>query len=298
MRNIPSALKAHLQEPVTTTCRLLKIVLKDGREFGLASLDRRVTYQGLDYEAINGFNPSAIASDTSFSIDNSEGFALVSGPLPGVTTEMVERGEMDDATWECYLVNYEDLTMGHILLDAGDLGEVRLVRDTVYIPELVSYAMRLRQTIGHVDSKTCRAVFGQDAMGQLGCGVDVSALWYPKDVLGAGEESTRVFSVDTIWPYTPEELVPGRIEWVTGDNVSARQYQIEQVVESDVDAVIYLLEPTPFPITSTDQLRLRPDCDKRFETCRDRWGNMINFKGENLIPLNDGNPGETPGSVV
>lgn len=293
MRNVPPALKAHLQQSVTTTCRLLKIQLKNGETHGLCTLDRDVEYAGTTYSAINGFDASVIASDASFGVDNAEGYALLSAEVPGITVEKVKRGELDDASWECFLVNYEDLTQGHILLDAGDLGEVRLVRDTVYIPELVSFAMRLRQTTGHVDSRTCRAIFGSEANSQLGCGVDVSTLWVTKSVLGIGEESNRVFSVDSL-PYTPAELVPGRVEWLSGDNVSARMYQVEIVG----DNVIQLLEPVAFPIQAGDSFRIRPDCDKRFETCRDRWGNKLNFKGENLIPVNDGSAAQTPGTSV
>jgi len=268
----------------------------------MTSLDKDVNYNGVDYSAINGFNTSATSSDTSFGVDNAEGYAFLSVNIPGITLEMVKRGELDDAKWSMFLINYQDHSMGEIIIDAGDLGEVRTVRDTVYIPELLSYAMRLKQNIGHVDSRTCRAIFGAPSASQLGCGVDVSAMWYPKNVQDPGVEfveKDRVFSVDSISPYTPEELVPGRVRWVAGDNVSGRMYQIERVVETGTEAFIYLLEPVPFPINPlTDQLEIRPDCDKRFETCRDRWSNSLNFKGEQLIPVQDGTAAQTPGATV
>ncbi|MCW1937504.1 DUF2163 domain-containing protein [Pseudomonas sp. MDMC_285] len=56
-RRIPPALFAHLQQPVTTVCRLLRITLSDGRVFGVTTLDRDVTYQGLTYSALNGLTP-------------------------------------------------------------------------------------------------------------------------------------------------------------------------------------------------------------------------------------------------
>ncbi|WP_299589781.1 DUF2163 domain-containing protein, partial [uncultured Microbulbifer sp.] len=70
MRQIPPALQAHLDSGVTTTCKLLKITLSDGRQFGAATLDRDVVYEGLTYYAQNGFDSSIIASDTSFDVDN------------------------------------------------------------------------------------------------------------------------------------------------------------------------------------------------------------------------------------
>jgi hypothetical protein len=43
-RTIPAALQVHLNQSVTTTCRLLRIALRDGRVFGVTSLDADVTY--------------------------------------------------------------------------------------------------------------------------------------------------------------------------------------------------------------------------------------------------------------
>ncbi|WP_299589774.1 DUF2163 domain-containing protein, partial [uncultured Microbulbifer sp.] len=86
------------------------------------------------YYAQNGFDSSIIASDTSFDVDNAEGYALYSTDVPGITVEMAERGELDGAEWAMLLVNYRDLSMGALLLDGGDIGEVRTVKNTVFIP--------------------------------------------------------------------------------------------------------------------------------------------------------------------
>ena len=71
-RKIPPALLAHLQQTVTTTCRLLRFTLRDGRVFGMTTLDRDVEYLGVTYSSVNGFDPSIIATDTGLSVDNSE----------------------------------------------------------------------------------------------------------------------------------------------------------------------------------------------------------------------------------
>ena len=98
-RNVPPALLAHLQQSVTTTCRLLRITLNDGRVFGMTTLDREVEYLGVTYSAVNGFDPSITATDTGLSVDNAEAYALLSADVPGITVEMVAAGELDDAQW-------------------------------------------------------------------------------------------------------------------------------------------------------------------------------------------------------
>lgn len=280
MRTIPTALQTHLDTGVTTTCRLLRIELPDGTSTGLTTHDRDITYNSVTYSAINGFDPSVIATDASFSVDNSEGYALVSGTLQGITPDMVRRGELEGATWEMLLINYSDLGMGHIVLDAGDVGEVKLVDDMVFIPELVSFAMRLRQTIGGVDSRTCRAIFGKPANSQIGCGVDADALWVSGTVSAVdSEEPKRIFTADV------SQAIPARIQWLTGNNASSKLYQVDTV--DTTNHITRSFEPLPFPIEVGDTFQVRPDCDKTLATCRDTYSNMINFKGEPLIPIGE-----------
>lgn len=294
MRNIPPALQAHINTGCTTLCRLLKITLQDGREFGMATLDRDVDYNGTTYYAQNGFDPSIIATDTRFGVDNGEGYSLYSVDIPGITAAMAARGELDGAEWVMYMVNYKDLSMGAITLDAGDLGEVRTVRDTVFIPELLSYAMRLRQSIGHVDSITCRAIFGSEANSQTGCGVDAEALWEAATVAGVSADEPKVTFTAGDLSAVSIAVPHWRVRWTTGDNVSDRLYQVESLDTGT--GVITLIEPLPFPVQIGDELEVRPDCDKLFATCRDVYGNELDFKGENLIPV--GQASDTPGASV
>lgn len=299
MRSVPAALLAHLQQSGTTTCRLLKITLRDGiTHFGFASLDRAVTFDdgagALTYSAVNGFDPSGLAADSTYSVDNAEGFALISDDIsPGITIEQIATGALDDAQWKLYLVNYEDLATGHVLLDAGDVGQVRVKQGLVWIPELLSYVVRLRQPIGHVDSRLCRAIHGSPANAQTGCGVDITPFWVNGTVTAVGAETDHSFT-GTVLSTSPVNPFPGRVEWLTGANAG-----LELWTDGFAAGVVDLGEPTPFPIQIGDTYRIRPDCRKRFEEdCIAVWNNGINFKGEPLIPVGDASSGQTPGAQI
>lgn len=300
MRMIPAALQTHLNQSDTTTTRLLKISLINGDVYGLTTLDRDVPYDDgegeITYVATNGFDPSTFSADIGYSVDNAEGYALISDDIPGVTVEMAEAGDLDDGQWVCYLVNYEDLSMGHAILDAGDLGEVRTRYGMIWIPELLSYAMRLRQPIGSVFSRTCRAIFGTPANSQAGCGIDLTPLWVNGEVTAVGAETDRTFTGDVITdsgqPIAPN---PGRVQWLTGAN-TGREYSVEEL---DSSGTVTLNETTPYPIEVGDTYRIRPDCRKRYiEDCIGVWDNGINFKGEPLIPVGDGVAIQTPGGQL
>lgn len=294
--DIPAALQAHLGQDATTTCRLLKITLADGREFGLTTLDQPLTYGGVDYSAVNGFDPSIIASDTGLSVDNAEARALLSADVDGITPEMVAAGELDDATWEMLLVNWADLSMGHAVLDAGDIGEVTTEDGVVYMPELLSYAMRLRQPVGRYWSRTCRAVFGTPAEGQHGCGVDAGPLWEPGAVDSVDtDEPRRVFFVNDSTPLLDPVPTTMRVRWTSGPNAGSRLYQVE-LYDTDTGAIV-LMEPVPFEIAPGHEFEIRPDCDKTPANCAE-YENFLNFKGEPLIPVGDGVGIMTPGASV
>tara|TARA_R110001592_G_scaffold111372_5_gene308454 strand:- start:6212 stop:7129 length:918 start_codon:yes stop_codon:yes gene_type:complete len=282
-RKIPTALLAHLQQSVTTTCRLLRITLNDGRQFGMTTLDRDVEYLGVNYSAVNGFDPSIIATDTGLSVDNAEAYALLSADVPGITVEMVAAGELDDAQWQMTLINWADLSMGHMIVDAGDVGEVNTEDGVVWMPELLSYAMRLRQPIGHFWSRNCRATFGSDQDTQTGCGVDAVALFQSGAVTSVGDEPFRVFA-DSSLVIDP---VPNtaRVQWLTGPNAGQRLYQVEGY--GPLTGTVALVEPTPFEIVAGHTFRIRPDCDKTPATCSS-YGNFLNYKGESLIPVGEG----------
>lgn len=303
-RTVPAPLQTHLNGTSTTTTRIVKIILKSGVTYGLAMLDRTIAYDDgfgeIDYIATNGFDPSTLSADIGYSVDNAEGYALISDGVPGITLEMAERGELDDAKWICYLINFESLSDGHVILDGGDLGEVRTRYGMIWIPEFLSYIMRLRQPIGSVWSRLCRAIFGTPADSQTGCGIDLTSLWVNGEVLDVGAETDRVFDGDVVSGDSPLRLpVPGRIEWLTGNN-TGQESSVEKVT-SDVTIgyTIELIEPTVYPIEPGDTYRIRRDCAKQYlRDCIGEWNNGINFKGEPLIPVGDAASNQVPGGQL
>lgn len=299
MRNVPATLQAHLDQVATTTTRLLKVTLRTGLSYGLAMLDRDVVYDDgsgeITYVATNGFDPSTLASDIGFTVDNAESYALISNDVSGVTEEMIARGDLDDAQWIMYLVNFEDLGTGrHVILDAGDLGEVRVRYGMVWIPEILSYAMRLKQPIGTVWSRKCRAIFGTPAASHTGCGVNTSALWVTGEVTAVGAESNRQFTGTALETSPSMRPFPGRLQWLTGPN-AGREFATEAIA----GLVCTLNETTAYAIQVGDDYRIRPDCLKRYqEDCITRWANGPNFKGEPLIPVGDASQGQVPGAQI
>lgn len=306
MRTIPGPLQDHLDLDATTTARLLKVMLKDGRVFGLSNIDRDIRYDDgrgeITYVATNGFDSTTLSGDLGYTVANAEGYALISNEVEGIEIEDIEAGELDDAQWVAYLVNFTDtgtdgaLTANrHVILDAGDVGEVKVRHGLVWMPELLSYTMRLKQPVGGVWSRTCRAIFGTPAQSQTGCGVAITPLWENGAVTAVGAENNRVYTASLPYPGSPApSMVPGRVQFLTGDN-AGREFATEDVT----GLVVTLSELTSYPIQVGDTYRWRPDCRKRYlEDCIGTYDNGPNFKGEPLIPVGDAGSVQAPGAQL
>lgn len=293
-RNIPTPTK--LLDASTTMTRLLKVMLKNGVTYGICMTNKDVTYDDqvtgpLLYVAANSFDPSLFATDGAYSVDNAEGYALISNDIPGVTVEMVNAGALDDAQWVCYYVDYEDPVAGTaIILDEGDMGQVRTDHGMVWTPELLSYMMRLKQPVGGVFTCTCRAVFGTPAASQTGCGVDATALWQNFTVSTVGAENDRTFTITG----AAGTFFPGRLQFYTGDNAGPT-LSIEEVATG---YVVTLAETTNYPVQVGDTGRIRIDCDKTKTMCKDVHNNYPNMKAEDTIPVGDAAAVGVPGGQV
>ena len=195
-RNVPTALAAHLAGPATTVCYLLKIVPETigVAPFGICTLDRDVTYDdgggALIYYSSSGYTAFDVDTKTDMSVDSSEAQGLLASyPLEGVTLDGIARGDYDSARFLQYLVNYEDLSMGHAIINAGQVGEVTSIDDLTCTIELRSLTQILKQlSIIEVTSITCRAQYGD-----LRCKMPLS--WYDATVDTLGAENDRDFTL-------------------------------------------------------------------------------------------------------
>lgn len=292
-RRMNAGLWQHLQGSVTTTCELLRLRLDDGRLFGVTSLDKDIFYDNMWWRCYTGLDTSVTKTNTDLSVDNAEVSMLLRAMEPdGLTFDEVSAGVLDDGRYEFFIINYEDTTQAH-KLDAGDIGEVLVVNQHSVKIELLSYAVRLRQSIGGVDSVRCRAVFGAFPDQQKGCGVNADLLWVDGLVTGLGDEQRRVFA-DSAVPL-PTKSNAYRVRFTSGRNSSPRLYQVEGY--STTSGTIALIEPTRFDIKVGDTFQIRPDCNKLPDDCK-KYANFINYKGEPYIPVADGLEGATPNAQL
>lgn len=173
------------------------------------------------------------------SVDNSDMRVLLAEfVLDGFTADAIARGVYDDAKFTEYLVNYLDLSAGHVIVNSGFIGKVRVVDGLLCFPEMRSLTQTLKQkSVIEKGSNNCRATFGDER-----CKFDVDTLWTNRTVTAVGVETDRTFTVGGTAP-SNDAWKPGLFEFFTGDN-AGRTYEIE----SNTAGTITLLFPTEKPI--------------------------------------------------
>lgn len=311
---VPALLQAHLDSGATTMTFLMRVDPQDDSfpSFGCTLLDRDVLFNDgeseINYRAPIGMIPSAMVSTSDMGVNNSELQHLIPEGDMDIDEEALNAGAYDFAWYTLYWVNYEDLSMGSVILDHGQLGQVRVENGITFWTELTSLSKLLKTPIVEKDSITCRAIFGSQPIGTGGgvveqrfpCGKDAEALFTDsKTVTSVGDETNRTFGASGLG-LADNACVPGMVVWLAGDN-AGRSYEVEA---QDAAGVVSLMFETMFPIQVGDTFKIRPDCTKwkdgpngcKFHFPGVEW--KLHYRGEPHIPIADGDAINTPGATV
>jgi len=76
----------------------------------------------------------------------------------------------------------------------------------------------------------------------------------------------------------------GVLTWESGSN-AGRSIEVKAWTQATGEIVLFL--PMGYAIEPGDLFRLHPGCDKRLDTCIDRFANVLNFRGEPYVPGQD-----------
>lgn len=289
---IPPPLQAHYDKRHRTPF-LLKITARDGTKYGITGESQDIPYDDgsgeLVYSAPIGFGEVAMEQSAGLEVGNTEATMLYAEAGP-FSQEFINAGNLDYGRYVIYQVNWANLSMGHEIVDAGTIGITKNVDGVSAVIELRSLQQQLKQNYIQLDSRTCRARFGSGGGGTCvtrgQCGFDAESLWTSRTVSAVGEENDRAFTLDSppsaTGPAGALTFVPGLVQWLTGSNAGLTS-EIDSVDGSDISLIL----GTPYAIAVSDTLRIRPDCDKTWTTCKDAYENQLNFRGEPFIPVSD-----------
>ncbi|MGF7160266.1 putative phage protein (TIGR02218 family) [Rhodoligotrophos appendicifer] len=277
MRALEAGLQAHLDSGATTLAWCWKLTRRDGLVLGFTDHDCDLEVEGTVYAAGTGFTAGEIVSGLGLSIDTTEAEGALSAAA--ITEPDILAGLYDDAEVEILRVNWADPSQW-VALRYGNLGEVRRGLHG-FTAEIRGLAHRLNRPQGRLYQVSCDAVLGD---GRCGVDLDADGLRAVGEV--AAVHANRRLDASGLETFPPRWFEQGRLIWTTGANVGV----VSEIKTHRLEAGAVYLELWIGPagtIAGGDHFTVEAGCDKRFTTCRAKFGNGVNFRGFPHMPTND-----------
>lgn len=295
MRNIPPALQARLDGGATTLCRCWIVSRGDGMVQGFTDHDEDVAIDGVTCRAAAGLSAAEATQKLGLAVSGSD----LSGALAddSLSEADLAAGRYDAAQVAIWLLDWSEPDL-RMLLAKGVLGEVRRAGGA-FTAELRGLTHRLAEQSGRLYTARCAVDLGGTA-----CGLDLETPTYRGEGAVVAADATSTFHADGLDAYADDWFTAGRLVWTNGGNAGlAVEVKFHRLGTDGV--TLSLWQAMPEPIAEGDTFAVTAGCDKRFATCRDRFGNAVNFRGFPHIPGNDfvmrypkqGEPGNTGASL-
>jgi len=268
-----AGLIAHHALGSTTRAWCWKVTRADAQVFGFTSVDVDLVIDGVTYAAATGITPSAIDAKADTSVSNME----VAGMLDSaaITEADLLAGVWDGAAVEIFEVNYADLSQGAMALASGTIGNVTAGR-VAFQAELRGLMQALQQPIGRVFSAACAA-----NLGDTECKVVLAGYTVAGTVTAVA--SARAFTASALGQ-AADYFGAGLVNWVTGAN-AGRSMEVRDFASG---GIFTLVLPMPIDIQVGDTFEAVAGCRKRAITdCKDKFSNIVNFRGHPYVPGND-----------
>ena len=256
-----------LAADVTRLALCWRVRRSDGVALGFTTHDRPLQIAGMRHESAPGMTPSAIVSSADLEVDTMD----VAGALTAdaITASDLAAGRYDGAAIEIFMVDWQDPDAGREVLARGHLGSVEagIDADSGFVASFRGPTAALAITAVESYSPQCRA-----ELGDRRCRVAMAGRTGRRTVTSIGDGI--------------ELLAPGAI---AADHIDGRLRVLEGPmagIERRIIAIsgAMLVPDEALSVAPGTAVQLWEGCDKNFATCRDRFGNARNFRGEPHVP--------------
>lgn len=283
MKTPPLEYLEHLRQPTTELAICWQIEKNDGTYIRGTDHDRDLEIlegspsnplAGI-YSAAAGITGSAIRSSSDMSVDNMEVTGAIDVQIFGdITVAEIESGLLDGAPVQTFRVIWSKPNVYQEVLRRGFLGEIGRTSEGHYQTEIRGLSQVLQQVIGRTAGDRCDV----KEFGDHRCKFPVESIGSDGTVTAVTDRGRFDASLVHAFPHQIGNFQLGKLTWITGENAGF----VGQVKRDAVNGTLGELEMWEdfyHSIQVGDTFRLLPGCDRRYLTCRDRWGNLVNFRG-------------------
>lgn len=267
-KTIGASLLAHFGATTTSLAYCWKITLTNGDALYFTSHDQDIVYAGHTYIASSGFVPTDIAQKDDFSVSNMDVIGFFNAG--SITEPDIAAGLFDYAEIEIFIVNYDNIAQGRVLLKKGWVGELSYHKNS-FTAEVRGVSQKLSQRLTQMYSPTCRADFGDTR-----CKKNAASFTSTASVTSFTD--ARQFKASAL-TQANSYFTNGVVTWTTGPNTG-----LTMEVRDFRSTEVWLTQSMPYSIAVGHQFSIVAGCDKVFSTCKDKFNNIVNFRGEPHVP--------------
>lgn len=277
MRDVPTDLAAHLAQDETTTARCWRIIRQDGVVLGFTDHDRPLVVEGTECLPTTGLDGSEMPARLGNQVETGEVLGVLDSSA--ISEEDILLGRYDGARVESWMVNWAAPEQC-LLLRVDTVGEI-VREDGIFRAELRSPQQALNVTRGRIYHSLCDATVGDER-----CGVNLDLPAHKGEAVVSEIIDDFQIRVSGLAGFGEGWFAFGAAVWTDGKRVGLRDPVLTHKRDADGDVLGFAGRVGDW-VAVGDALSVTVGCDRRFATCRTRFGNQVNFRGFPHIPGSD-----------
>lgn len=274
-RTINGSLQTRLSSGTTNLCHIVTITRTDGTILRVTDHDVDVVVDGNTYVRDNSVAVAAITSSANNGIQATNCNVVFSDN--GISEVDVARGVYDKAIMEFAVVDYEHPEYGKIILLTGLLSTMTVTNRRSGQFEIRGLLTRGDTRIGEYYAAQCRADLGDSR-----CTVALAA-FTTTGTVSAVETQGKIRAILAA-DFSNGFFTHGVMTFTSGDNTGISMEILNQFAYGGGEDSLFLALRMPYDIQVTDTFDLVAGCDKTIATCRSKFNNIKNFRGEPFVP--------------
>lgn len=278
MRYIPAALQTMLEGTEITPAFCLKITGRNGAVVAFTTHDADLVVSGTTYKSKASFTPGAIKWSNRVEEQHTMINGLIDVEFLGSTiiSEDIRLGVYNNADYILFLTDYTN-TANITVLKEGKLASI--------LPNGTEYNAEMRNMFSPIVKtplvKAVTIACGVE-LGSTPCGITRE---FDSGTIDAADSMSELISSTFTWGGSgdPEvQLVGGEFVFTTGDYTWFRN-QVKSY--NDTTKKFVLVRPFPTVDEPFYNFTVYEGCPKTLAACRDRFSNVINFRGFPHVPV-------------
>lgn len=259
---------------VLTIATCFKIELKDGRVFGFTTHSRDIKFieEDLIYKS-SSFTPTASSKSSQMNVDNMDCQLLIDNI--DIKKEDIEKGLWDNANVYIFRINWMLKPYSYNNVDKivnGNIGEVEKHKNA-FKTEFRSMTQYLQNNIIDDTKSTCNAFFGDNR-----CKVNKDEYTFTGQIINIISDTEVITS--ELQKQT-DYFNYGIIEFTSG-NAKGIKAEIKQNIGPTNKIELQL--PLNYVLSIGDNFKITAGCNKNKDTCKNKFNNLLNFRGFSFIP--------------